>query len=441
MHRIRRAKITPTNVLASFDVVNCFSNIPTELAIDLIVRDYNKIAAVSTIPMSLFLELLRFCLHECNFFKYEQLMYRQKVGLFMGSSLAPILVERVIEDAIQYALNKVEFTPDFWYIYVDDNATSIPELHAQQMLDALNSYHERVQFTMELQENDQLNFLDMSLIKKGSTIHTKWYHKPIASNRMLNYYSAHPLHTKKNTARAFVNRAFSLTSHKFHTDVRDKIAAILEKNNFPRKMINDLIHAKQNANRSVMNATHGNNSLNITQMNDTTQHSKTILKERKQYSAMTYIPTVSESLKKNFQYFAPDISLALRPPNKNAKFFTNLKSRLGKMEKSGCVYKVECADCDCVYVGETKQKLGERMKQHAYDVSKEKTTTALADHATQTRHSFKFDDVSILCREKNKQRLRLQEVNHIIRNEDHACNFKKDSASINPIYYSMLKQD
>lgn len=74
-----------------------------------------------------------------------------------------------------------------------------------------------------------------------------------------------------------------------------------------------------------------------------------------------------------------------------------------------------------------------------YDVEKKKTTTALAEHATMEKQSFNFDDAKILCREWYKQRLRIQEVHQIIRHEENVCNFKTDSAYINPIYYSLIK--
>lgn len=74
-----------------------------------------------------------------------------------------------------------------------------------------------------------------------------------------------------------------------------------------------------------------------------------------------------------------------------------------------------------------------------YDTSKRKTTKALCEHASKNGHSFNSDATKILCRECTKQRLRLQEVNQIIRWENAVCNFKTDSANINPTYYSLFK--
>lgn len=164
---------------------------------NIIERDLTKIAEHSSIPKTLFMNLLSFCLNECNCFQYENKYYRQKHGLFMGSSLAPILVERVIEDAVDNTLSKIGCAPDFWFIYVDDQLlSSVPANKVNEINDVLNSYHPKVQFTTEVQEDNKINFLDTTLIKDGDRIWSKWYHKPMASNRMLNYFSAHPFHTK-----------------------------------------------------------------------------------------------------------------------------------------------------------------------------------------------------------------------------------------------------
>lgn len=66
----------------------------------------------------------------------------------MGSSLAPIMVERVIEDTVDRALNDLKLNPDFWYMYVDDHLTSIPKEMAEKLERKLNSYDPDVQFTM-----------------------------------------------------------------------------------------------------------------------------------------------------------------------------------------------------------------------------------------------------------------------------------------------------
>lgn len=94
------------------------------------------------------------------------------------------------------------------------------------------------------------------------------------------------------------------------------------------------------------------------------------------------------------------------------------------------------------YVGETIQKLGERVKQHKASVISRtnKDLTALAYHSKFLDHQFNFDQVEILATENNKQKLRIKEVQQIILKENLCCNFKQDSQSITPIFYNLIKQ-
>lgn len=80
--KLKHTPISNDNILVSFDVVNCFSNISVELALRIIERDFVHIATVCEIPRAKFMELLRFCLVDCNFFRYENNYYRQVMGLY-----------------------------------------------------------------------------------------------------------------------------------------------------------------------------------------------------------------------------------------------------------------------------------------------------------------------------------------------------------------------
>ena len=60
------------------------------------------------------------------------------------------------------------------------------------MLDILNSYEQRLQFTHELEIDNEISCLDVLLIRYNDKVKTNWYIKPTFSGRFLNYYSKHP---------------------------------------------------------------------------------------------------------------------------------------------------------------------------------------------------------------------------------------------------------
>ncbi|KAJ6647779.1 hypothetical protein Bhyg_03002 [Pseudolycoriella hygida] len=97
---IRLIRLEKEYKLVSYDVENCFGTIPVELAIKIIREEFDKVESYTNIPCDRFIKLIEFCMCECNYFVFENQFYQQEIGLFMGSALSSILVERVIEKAV-----------------------------------------------------------------------------------------------------------------------------------------------------------------------------------------------------------------------------------------------------------------------------------------------------------------------------------------------------
>lgn len=87
-------------------------------------------------------------------------------------------------------------------MYVEDFITAIPLAMEDAVLSTFNVYNASLQFTIELEINGKLPFLDILLVRKrlGGTISTEWYMKPTSSGRILNYYSDHYYNQKINMA-------------------------------------------------------------------------------------------------------------------------------------------------------------------------------------------------------------------------------------------------
>jgi len=137
--------------------------------------------------------------------------------------------------------------------------------------------------------------------------------------------------------------------------------------------------------------------------------------------------------------------VANKPENKLAKFYSKQKDKLNSDDISDVVYQVNSQNSDVIYIGETTQKKGVRKKQHMNSVSvtnlaKEKLASALALHTKTTGEQFDFENIKILDQNSNKRKLQISEVNHIIMNIEHTCNYKKDTANIAPSYFNLLRQ-
>lgn len=448
--KIRKVSIPVGHILVSYDVVNCFGNIPTALTIDIIENEFDAhIKSYTGIPKEEFMQLLKICLNEANYFGFDGKIYRQLIGMFMGSSLAPILVERVIEAAVKHMMQLVDFPIPHWFTYVDDHLSIIPANKVDQVSTILNGFHPDVQFTIEVQDpqTNSINFLDTTVFNVDGKIKTNWFCKEIASNRLINFYSAHPKRMIYNTAVAFAKRVYTLSHKDFHQDNNNRIRAILAKNNFPPDSISMIMSKATQWRRHSNGQQHSYPFLNNTSALNSMPQSNTATSvhhiERPpttRYASLQYVPHLSDRLTNRFRQLLPDVKIAHKPAQPMRRVYTNLKQKLGTGKKSCVVYKVDCLDCDGCYIGETTARLEDRMKQHQGDIRRMnvKEATALVAHAKSNDHCFDFENVSVLHHEEFQPKLKLQEINQIILHREAACNYKSDSARISPAYYNLV---
>jgi len=99
----------------------------------------------------------------------------------MGSSLSPVVANLVMEDFETKALASTPFQPKHWKMFVDDTCVVWP--HGHEKLDVflhhLNSQFESIKFTMEVEVDGFLPFLDVLLCRldDGSLSHHVFHKK------------------------------------------------------------------------------------------------------------------------------------------------------------------------------------------------------------------------------------------------------------------------
>ncbi|XP_060531558.1 uncharacterized protein LOC132705141 [Cylas formicarius] len=173
--------VRPGDLLDSFDIVSLFTNIPVDEALDIII-----------IPIDT-MDLTRHCLKN-TYVIYNDKRYKQIEGAPMGSPLSPVIANLFMIALEKRAIETADYKSKLWLRYVDDTFTiwnhGIEQLH--RFLQHLNEVHPKIKFTMETEENSQLPFLDVTIIKKetGHLDHTV-YRKPTHTNRYQNANSHH----------------------------------------------------------------------------------------------------------------------------------------------------------------------------------------------------------------------------------------------------------
>lgn len=172
----------------------------------------------------------------------------------MGNSLGTILVQLVTEHIIETLITNLKrlkkIPPCLWIAYVDYHLVLCRAEIITLKLDSLNAFHPLIKFTSEIEQQNSINYLDLTIIRRDGRLITNWYTKPIASNRILNFYSNHPPKMIQNTAKAFVTKVLNYSDPVFHAENLSKVESILAKNNFPSiKIINLVLSPPTTRNR------------------------------------------------------------------------------------------------------------------------------------------------------------------------------------------------
>ena len=99
---------------------------------------------------------------------------------------------------------------------MDDIVFAAPNNLISSMLDSFNSYHERINFTVDYGDDRGINFLDVKLLIESGRVIFDIYKKPTNSGRYLNFFSNHPIEHKKGVVIGLLDRILFLSHPKFH---------------------------------------------------------------------------------------------------------------------------------------------------------------------------------------------------------------------------------
>ena len=119
------------------------------------------------------------------------------------------------------------YKPILYKRYVDDTCLLFrkPE-HASTFLAYLNSKHPNIKFTMELESDDKLNFLDTTITKTpinatSFSLFLSIFRKATFTGLRMNFHSFTYYNFKLNNIRTLLHRAYTLCSNwiDFHSEI------------------------------------------------------------------------------------------------------------------------------------------------------------------------------------------------------------------------------
>ncbi|XP_075163049.1 uncharacterized protein LOC142235673 [Haematobia irritans] len=427
---LQNIHLNDDEILVSFDVISLFTNIPVHTAIRLIMQNWERIKNFTQIPKNTFHNILEFCLMDNNYFVYENKIYNQVFGMPMGNPLSPTIADIVLDHLIDDTLKTLEDNDiNIKYIvkYVDDILAIIRKDDAREILNKLNAYHPKIQFTMETEDDNQLAYLDAKLHHIHNSITFDWYTKATSSGRIMNYHSTQPKSQIINTAKSQITRILSISDEQYHEKNIKEILNILTSNSFPYKLSLELI---ENAKRKIINKKQ-TQSINVTANNE--------YQIKKCFQSVHYIPGLIDNKHLKNVINNTNICFAYKPYRTLNITFPNLKTPIEKEQQCNVVYEIGCngssnQSCDLVYIGTTRRALQTRVNEHKTDIAKKNGKTALSQHILKTGHTADFDGVKILDKERRERKRLTIESLRIQQKISRTMNVKEDTDNISTCY-------
>ncbi|XP_044756970.1 uncharacterized protein LOC123315369 [Coccinella septempunctata] len=219
---LKDIKIQNNQRLYSLDVKSLYTNIPIDLAIQAIENKWEIISQHTKIPKEKFIETIQFIMNN-SYFQYKNNFYKQTKGVAMGNPLSSPIAQLVMEFIEEKIMR--QYQTSFYKRYVDDSFLITTPSEMNEILHHFNNIHDSLEFTLEEEINNRLNFLDMTFVRENEKLLTQWYRKEQNSIHILDFHSNHHQSQKKSTAIGFIDRALELTSptlrEQILTDVRE----------------------------------------------------------------------------------------------------------------------------------------------------------------------------------------------------------------------------
>lgn len=406
VNKVSRLDPKVDKYIVSFDVESLFTNIPTVETIEIILDlAFEKDSKFHNLNREDLRKLLVICTQESHF-QFNGLYYDQVDGVAMGSPLGPLFANIFMNNFEKLHETKLkELGVNLWLRYVDDIfATLRDKENANQILIFLNNQHPNIKFTIELEKDGLLPFLDTS-VKRGSLKYTTTvYHKKTFTGVYLNWTSLTAKSYKIGLIHCLLDRIWRICSDEHDRESEtEKLRAILTKNEYPEQVVE----------REISKFAKSRSQLTTTTTKAQPEQSSMIIKR---FIVLPYVNTKAESFAKRLKelvqtnYPQVEFNIAFKAPNEIGKLFP-FKDNLKKVEsRSLVIYKLRCKQCGVEYIGKTERILYHRIKEH-----QSSKTSACREHTDKNSgHEIDFDNIKILDSADNDFKLRMKELLHIV---------------------------
>ena len=298
--------------------------------------------------------------------------------------------------------------------------------HASLFLNFINSFHVNIKFTMDVEANNELSFLDVLVSRCNGHFLTGVFRKKTFTGLGMNFFSNCSFSFKLNACKTLLFRAYSLSSNwfKFHEEM-SFLKSYFSKNCYPYHIFDNLINW----------------------FLDNIFRPKPVLcnvPRKQMYVSLPYVPDAS-FLKRQLTEFLGNMypyvkfHFIFKNPLTIGSLFT-FKDTLPELMRSYTVYLFSCPNCQLGnYVGYSNRLVKVRIDSHrgvsyrtGCDLAK-KEFSAIRNHSLTCKHTIKYSDFKILSQSQNSYSLPFLESLYI---KQLSPNLNNSTSSV-PLHYSI----
>ncbi|XP_076056278.1 uncharacterized protein LOC143034225 [Oratosquilla oratoria] len=295
------------DVLVFFDITSIARDLAKE-ALKSVMEETPGFLVNQKLTLSELMGLVFLCL-DSTYFRFRVYIYHQRKGTLMGSPLSVVVVEVAMQRLEPQLLSAAPSSLKLWTRYVDDVHTILDGKGVEPFFNHTNSTEAAIQFSIELEKDDQLPFLDVNVKHEGDTLRTNVYRKSTHTDRVLDCDSHRPDCHKMSVIKTLWNRA-------------DKVRSAVESKKAERNHLLQVFRDNGYPNRTI------------------------------RASEVT-----ARVLRDN------GVQVTHKPLNTLHRNLTKVKDTEEHTQLADVVYRIGCSDCDMEYI-ESQKKLASRVQEH-----------------------------------------------------------------------------
>lgn len=414
VNKLKNIQVPAHTQLFSIDIDSLYTNIETPLGLTAINHIFKKHPDPSR-PDTHILQLLELTLTR-NDFTFNNQHYLQLCGCAMGRKYAPAYADIYLAHWEETAFKLLTHRPLLYFRYLDDifGLWDDTQESFTHFIHILNSHHPKIKIKHTLQPTS-VEFLDTSVFFRASSgqkkqLATKVYFKETDRHALLHKSSYHPRHTYRGLIKSQLIRFHRICTFPEHVEeATGTLFSALRPRGYSRRFLRTV---KAEVGRTFK---------------DRYNH---ISPRRADSTLVPLVVTYSETTKGLLSTFRATFEgarvgcdslrecrlISAHRRNKNLKDIL-IHSDLNKNERreealrgsavafislphifnphgqtginpwqalkpttSNAVYAIRCRACHRLYVGETKNKIEDRIKQHFYKINNGSGTSVLYTH-------------------------------------------------------------